>query len=76
MRVRVEGSGLLKRYLPPEGFRIVTTDEPRPLSELLKQMSIPLEAVLAAGIGDNIVDLEHFLHDGETIRLIPLMGGG
>jgi len=51
-------------------------EEARSLRDILEELKIPLEAFLAATCEDKVVELDYHPRDGETIRLIPLVGGG
>jgi molybdopterin converting factor small subunit len=48
----------------------------RSLRDILGEKRIPLEAILAVKSDDKVVELDYHPRDEETIRLIPLVGGG
>jgi len=76
VEIRLEGLGPLKDYFPPEGHHSLFLEEARSLRDILEELKIPLEAFLATTCEDKVVELDYHPRDGETIRLIPLVGGG
>jgi len=76
MEIRLEGLGSLKNYFPPEGYHSLFLEKVQSLQNILKDLKIPSEAILAVACENKVVDLDYHPQDGETIRLIPLVGGG
>jgi sulfur carrier protein ThiS len=76
MEIRLEGLGPLKNYFPPEGHHSLFLKEARSLRDILEDLKIPLEVILAASCEDKVIELDYHPRDGETIWLIPLVGGG
>ena len=79
MRVRVELSSALRRYLPdydPE--RGVTLDLP-PDSDaagLIKALGIPAKEITMIMVDRKAVRPEHRLAHGDLVGLFPALGGG
>ena len=76
MGIHLEGFGPLKDYFPPEGHCYLALEGARSLRDILEELKIPLEAILALTVNGQILELDDLPRDGETIRLIPLVGGG
>ncbi len=79
MRVHVTAYGDLRRYLPADerdtGADVELADDATIL-QLLDVLHLPYHSTWLVGVNDEIVDLDHALHDGDEIELMLPIGGG
>ncbi len=79
MQVRVMAYGDLRRYLPEQerdSGAAIELGEGATVMQMLDVLRLPYQSAWLIGVNDEIVDLEHALHDGDRIELMLPIGGG
>ncbi len=78
MRVNVTLVGYLEKEGLPGGFHggAVELPEGAQVVDLLNAIGLPLPTPNLIALGDQIAGLEALLRDGDTLSLIPPIGGG
>ena len=79
MRIHVKAYGDLRRYLPADqrdGGAILELQDASTIIHMLDALHLPYHSTWLVGVNDQVVDLDHALHDGDEIELMLPIGGG
>jgi len=79
MHVRVMAYGDLRRYLPEnerDSGALIELAADASVTQMLDVLRLPYQSAWLIGVNDEIVDLDHPLHDGDRIELMLPIGGG
>ena len=79
MQVRIMAYGDLRRYLPEserDSGALVELGADATVTQMLDVLRLPYQSAWLIGVNDEIVDLDHALHDGDQIELMLPIGGG
>ncbi len=68
--------GLLRQYVGGEEVLTQRDWAGRSVRELIAALGIPSEVVGAVLVNGTLVQKDHILQGEETVKLIPLIGGG
>ncbi len=74
MTVRLALQATLRQKYP--GFADPLATEAATVGELLAELRIPRSEAAILFVNGQRADLETAIHDGDEIRLFPLLGGG
>lgn len=74
--LRVILVGPLRRYV--QGQELVSLEDwsGRAVSELLERLGVPSRMVTVVLLDGRMVQKNQVLHEGEELKLIPVLGGG
>jgi len=79
MHVRVMAYGDLRRYLPEserDSGAVIELAANATVTHMLDVLRLPHQSAWLIGVNDEVVDLDHALHDGDRIELMLPIGGG
>ena len=79
MQVRIMAYGDLRRYLPEserDRGALIDLGADATVTQMLDVLRLPYQSAWLIGVNDEIVDLDHALHDGDQIELMLPIGGG
>jgi sulfur carrier protein ThiS len=78
MHVHVKLFSRFREYLPPEARGEATVDLPAgaTVGDLLNYLGIQRRVKLLAVNGERESDRGRILHDGDTVRIFPMVVGG
>jgi sulfur carrier protein ThiS len=79
MHVRVMAYGDLRRCLPEserDGGALTELAADATVTQMLAVLRLPYQSAWLIGVNDEVVDLDHALHDGDRIELMLPIGGG
>ena len=79
MQVRVTAYGDLRRYLPEnqrDSGALIELGTGATVTQMLDVLRLPYQSAWLIGVNDEIVALDHPLHDGDQIELMLPIGGG
>ena len=79
MRIRVELSSALRRYVPeydPERGYTLELPPGSDAAGLIKALGIPAKEITVIMVNRQAAPREHVLADGDLVGLFPALGGG
>ncbi len=77
MQVTVHAVGFLKAHLASGGQLVTAEVEPGTTVEaLLSQLDVPIKEVWRVAVNGTVCSLERSLENGDSVTVLPPIGGG